>query len=71
MLGFGRAAAIKLCPYPRHALNAPDAKVGQLIKGRGGEVEVGEGARGTAVSKSNSDTLSLICGTGKLLIGVD
>jgi len=66
---------IELCPYPRHARNAPDAEVGQLIKGRRGEVEVGEGTSATTVRKSDGDTLSLVCGddflaTHGVLVGV-
>jgi len=66
---------IELCPYPRHARNAPDAKVGQLIKGRRGEVEVSESASATTICKSNGDTLSSICGddflaTHRVLVGV-
>jgi hypothetical protein len=59
--------AVDLFPDPSHAGNAPDTKVGELIKGGRGEVKVGELASLTAVSKSNCDTLSLVCGAGELL----
>lgn len=58
---------VDLFPDPSHAGNAPDAKVGELIKGGRGEVKVGGRACCTAVSKRNSDTLSLVCGEGELL----
>lgn len=57
-----------LFPDPSHAGNAPEAKVGELIKGGRGEVKVGDLACRTTVSKRNSDTLSLVCGAGELLM---